>query len=357
MTIMKSKSKSKPNQVTVATNRRDAPLPAASSRATPSAASPFQRKNILVPVDFSDSSRQALNFAIPFARQFRAGIALLHVIHVNYYATNSDFATYDYPELLDETRRAGEKQLDDLARSVRKQYPVKTVIQTGHPGSLIVNTAGKLGIGLIITSTHGRTGFKRAFLGSTAEHVVRFAPCPVLTVPGRTRSARRGSPPPFQLKKILVPIDFSEVSKDALPYAASLAARFGAELILLHVTETAPIDYLLGRGLMNHLTVPMMKQAEANLARMAGRLDKTNGAHTSAIVRTGKPYEEICRAATSLGADMIILTTHGYTGLRHVVLGSTAERVVRHADCPVLVVRDKSRVGGGKRSARRRARS
>ncbi len=323
--------------------RRDAQLPAASSRETQSATSPFKRKNILVPVDFSDCSRRALDYAIPFARQFRAGIALLHVIHVNYYATSNDYMTFDYSELLDETRRAGEKQLNDLARSVRKKYPVETVIQTGHPGSLIVDTARKLGIGLIITSTHGRTGFKRAFLGSTAEHVVRYAPCPVLTVPGRKA-------PPFQLKKILVPIDFSKVSKEALAYAAFLAGQFGAEIILLHVTEKAPIDYLLGPGLMNHLVVPMMKQAEANLARVAGNLSKVHGTRLSAVVRQGRPFEEIYRAARTLGADLIVLTTHGYTGLKHVVLGSTAERVVRHADCPVLVVRNQARVGGGKRS-------
>jgi len=137
---------------------------------------------ILVPVDFSDCSRKALEYALPFARQFHAGIALLHVLHVNYYAASSEYTTFDYPELIEETRRAGEKQLGDLARSVRKICPVKTVIQTGHPGSVIVDNAKKLGIDLIIISTHGRTGFKRAFLGSTAEHVVRYAPCPVLIV-------------------------------------------------------------------------------------------------------------------------------------------------------------------------------
>ena len=353
---MKTKPKMKANQVTVATNRRAGTLPAAGSRKPQPVASPFQRKKILAPVDFSMCSRQALDYTIPFARHFQAGLTLLHVVHVNYYATSGEYATYDYPELLEETRRAGEKQLGDLARSVRKTYPVKTVLETGHPGSRIVDTAKKLGVGLIITSTHGRTGFKRAFLGSTAEHVVRHAPCPVLTIPGRARSARRGKTPPFQLKKILVPIDFSKVSKDALAYAASLAEHFGTELILLHVAEKAPIDYLLGRGLMNHLVVPMMKQAKADLARMAGSLNQTHGAHLSAVVRTGKPFEEICRAARTLGADLIVLTTHGRTGLKHVMLGSTAERVVRHADCPVLVVRAKARVGNGKRSARSRTR-
>lgn len=341
---MKAKSNMKRNQAIVARNRPANRLPASS----------FKGGNILVPVDFSDCSHQALDYAISFARQFRAGIALLHVVHVNYYAASNDYTTCDYPELIEETRRAGEKQLGDLACSVRKKYPVKTVVETGHPGSRIVDTAKKLGVELIITSTHGRTGFKRAFLGSTAEHVVRYAPCPVLTIPGRTRSAQRDKAPRFQIKKILVPIDFSEVSKDALAYAAALAEHFGTEVILLHVTEKTPIDYLLGRGLMNHLVVPMMKQAKADLARMARSLNQAHGAHLSAIVRTGKPFEEICRAASVLGADLIVLTTHGHTGLKHVVLGSTAERVVRYADCPVLVVRDQARIGQKKRSVRRR---
>ena len=138
--------------------------------------------NILVPVDFSDCSQKALEYALPFAQRFHAGITLLHVVHVNYYATSSEYTAFDYPELIEETRRAGEKQLGRLAGSVRKKCPVQTVIKTGHPGSVIVDTAKMLGIDLIIISTHGRTGFKRAFLGSTAEHVVRYAPCPVLIV-------------------------------------------------------------------------------------------------------------------------------------------------------------------------------
>jgi nucleotide-binding universal stress UspA family protein len=137
-------------------------------------------KRILVPIDFSDCSRKALEYALPFARQFHAALTVLHVVHVNYHAASSEYTTFDYPELIEETQRAGEKQLRDLARSVRKGGPVKTVIQTGHPGSVIVDTARKLGVDLIIISTHGRTGFKRAFFGSTTEHVVRYAPCPVL---------------------------------------------------------------------------------------------------------------------------------------------------------------------------------
>jgi nucleotide-binding universal stress UspA family protein len=94
---------------------------------------------------------------------------------------------------------------------------------------------------------------------------------------------------------------------------------------------------------MNHVIVPLMKQAEADLGRLAKSLSKSTGLTTSAVVREGKPFEEICHAARTVGADLIVLSTHGYTGLKHVWLGSTAERVVRHAHCPVLAVRELNR--------------
>ena len=89
--------------------------------------------------------------------------------------------------------------------------------------------------------------------------------------------------------------------------------------------------------------VPLMKQAEADLEQMAGSLRKSTGLNVSAVVSDGKPFEVICQTARTLGADLIVLTTHGYTGLKNVWLGSTAERVVRHAPCPVLAVRELNR--------------
>jgi nucleotide-binding universal stress UspA family protein len=144
----------------------------------------------------------------------------------------------------------------------------------------------------------------------------------------------------LDLKKILVPIDFSQTSEKALPWAESLAAAFNSELILMHVVEEFPIDYILGRGLMNETITPLMTRAEANLNGMVGDLSKSAAPGISSAVRYGRPYEEICGAAEKLGAGLIALTTHGYTGLKQVWLGSTAERVVRHASCPVLVVRE-----------------
>ncbi len=125
-----------------------------------------------------------------------------------------------------------------------------------------------------------------------------------------------------------------------MPYAVLLAGQCGAEILLLHIVEKFPIDSLLGRELTNQTTVPLMKQAEADLERTAENLSKATGVKATAVVRGGTPFAEICDVAKTGGADLIVLTTHGYTGLKHVWLGSTAERVVRHAPCPVLVVRE-----------------
>jgi nucleotide-binding universal stress UspA family protein len=236
------------------------------------------------------------------------------------------------------------KKLATLAtREVKGDVAVTSYVRTGKPFHEITTAARAQAAGLIVIATHGYTGAKRVVLGSTAEQVVRHAVCPVLTVPASATRKGTGKPPPFKIKRILVPLDFSNLSKDALPWATFLAAQLGAEIILFHAVEKFPMDYLLGRELMNHTIVPLMKQAEADLERLAASLRKSAKVSVSAVVRDGTPFEEICHAAKLLGADLIALTTHGYTGLKHVWLGSTAERVVRHARCPVLVVRELTR--------------
>lgn len=138
-------------------------------------------------------------------------------------------------------------------------------------------------------------------------------------------------------------MDFSKLAQAALPWAAFLAARFGAELILLHVVEKFPIDYLLGRELTAETLARLRTQAAVALERLAASLSQSTGLKVSAIVHDGTPHTEISQATETLGADLIVLTTHGYTGLKQVWLGSTAERVVRHATCPVLTVRELNR--------------
>jgi nucleotide-binding universal stress UspA family protein len=140
----------------------------------------------------------------------------------------------------------------------------------------------------------------------------------------------------LRIQSILVPTDFSPPSLKALRYAEDLAGQYGAKLILLNVIE--PIgptpDFAYNPMVLDNAAI--VASAQKNLKKFAAK-EGLDGVST--YVRQGVPYHEISRAATELKADLICLATHGYTGLKHVFMGSTAERVVRHAPCPVLVVR------------------
>ncbi len=147
--------------------------------------------------------------------------------------------------------------------------------------------------------------------------------------------------PVFKLKKILVPVDFSERSKRAIQYALPLAEQFGAEVTLLHVVQA----YLPVPEMSTMDVTLMQKQMQETGAQQLETLRKTVDAKVElrTILKVGDPYLETIHTAKLLGIDLIILSTHGRTGLAHVLLGSTAERVVRHASCPVLVVRQNER--------------
>ena len=152
----------------------------------------------------------------------------------------------------------------------------------------------------------------------------------------------RSKPTGIALKRILVPIDFSPLSKKALQYALRFAEEFGAEVILLHVIE--PDVPPVFDGFM--IAPPVI--ANGNRVRCANRLEKladsmaAPGANrVEPIVRTGLAACEIVEAAKESDVDLIVIATHGYTGWKHFAIGSTAERVVRAAPCPVLVVRER----------------
>ena len=142
-----------------------------------------------------------------------------------------------------------------------------------------------------------------------------------------------------RLNRILVPIDFSECSHKALRYAASFAKQFSAEVLLLHVVELIlppPELVIVASG-----PVDMRLREEAAKKLSEWRQQIVAHASVKAVIRDGTPYREIVRAADENNIDLIILGTHGRIGIAHVFIGSTAERVARHAMCPVMVVRER----------------
>ncbi|MFN8624543.1 MAG: universal stress protein [Candidatus Binatia bacterium] len=144
------------------------------------------------------------------------------------------------------------------------------------------------------------------------------------------------------IKRIVVPIDFSKDSRDALAYATEFAAAFGAEVALLHVVEpiysAAPADMYTANANVAALLEQQGRVAETQLRRIAAGVEK-KGRRVRTAIKTGAAAKVIVDSAKKDRADLIIMATHGRTGLAHMFMGSVAEKVVRGAACPVLTVR------------------
>jgi nucleotide-binding universal stress UspA family protein len=143
-------------------------------------------------------------------------------------------------------------------------------------------------------------------------------------------------------KKILVPVDFSDCSHKATHYALAFAQQFQAKLVLLHVVEpmVVPENILMAMPELPEAGGNWVQEAKTRLDQIASE-DIPESIPVETHVQVGRPFHEITEAAKEHSVDLIVIATHGYTGLKHVLMGSTAERVVRHAPCPVLIVREK----------------
>jgi universal stress protein A len=160
---------------------------------------------------------------------------------------------------------------------------------------------------------------------------------------GRKAQLNRQTPA-IALKKILVPIDFSGHSKNALLYAVPFAERFHTSLDLLYVVEPTiyPADFSFGQIGFPNIEEELKKRGETELKRLMQNVVHENISARYAL-RTGKPFYEIVQYAEDEQIDLIIIATHGHSGMEQVLFGSTAEKVVRKAPCPVLVVREGAR--------------
>jgi universal stress protein A len=155
-------------------------------------------------------------------------------------------------------------------------------------------------------------------------------------IPRKPAGAKSGS----EMSRILVPIDFSDHSKKALNYAISFAGKFNSELILVYVVEPTiyPADFSFGQIAVPSIENELRERGKAELDNLANTL-VSESTPVKTIVRTGKPYLEIIKTAEEEGIDIIIIATHGHSGVEHLLFGGTTEKVVRKAPCPVLIVR------------------
>lgn len=296
----------------------------------------IQVRRILVTTDFSRASLHAISCALAVSRHFKAEVHLVHVVDTTQHASKSVRLSLISPA---ELSRPLIKRLQAVAVKYGAAGKIHVMkLREGRAYKEICAAARQLRADLIVIATHGYTGFKHVFLGSTAERVVQHSPCPVLIV---GRDGSRFEQGKIRLRKILVPIDFSSCSQVAFDCAVALDREFHAELRLVHVID--PYSYPFGEEYAAPHRANLMTQARAGARRKMNAIVARSGARCATQVREGSPAPAICKAARR-DVDLIVTPTHGRTGLAHIFIGSVAERVVRHASCPVLVIPTRSQL-------------
>jgi universal stress protein A len=326
-----------------ATKRR-----AASSQARRAAHRPARKlrlRCILIPVDFSRQSVKAVRYALSLAAKFHAEVRLLHVVDP---AQEPSPAIIQMPLVTqpETIARIAKKLLQSWAVKFRIPVSAKTCsVQYGKTFKKIIEASNDARADLIVLATHGYKGLQHLIHGSTAERVVEQSRCPVLIVRKREHEfldpedAGRGKRERIAIRKILVPVDFSKNSLAGLKYAVLLAERFHATLRLLHTIH--PYAETIGGERIPGETISLMDAVKKITRRQMRHLTQSavlRGVRWKAEIKIGSPVDEICSESREDGIDLIVLSTGGYDGFRHLFLGNVTEQAVRCATRPVIVV-------------------
>lgn len=292
---------------------------------------------ILCPIDLSDFSRRALRHALALGRWYGATVTALHV-------RSRPVAPLLWGEEVRGPAIETILEVPDPEPAVRAlvaatagEAPVTIMFRDGSAAAEIVAAAAEMNADLIVIGSHGTSGFERLMLGSVTEKVLRKAPCPVLTVPGRPGEAEE---PHVTCKTIVCGVDFSPASQRALDYALSLAQEAGGRLVLAHVIESADAAYeppLTARFDAGEYVRALEADALQKMAALIPESART-WCEPELAIGYGKAYRELLRIARERGAELVVLGAHGRGAIDLAVFGSTAGHVVRGAGCPILTV-------------------
>lgn len=301
----------------------------------------FRSSHILFPTDFSHYAMNALKYAVAFARAYDGVIHAVHVLDSALFSvgvSHGAWLTRSDAESLEHTMRShAETRLETLVKRIAQEgVEAHPHIAFDKPGRGIIALAEELACDLIVIATHGRTGFDHIVFGSVAEQVVRRSPVPVLSVKHPAHDFVSDDNLELHLRRVLFPTDFSEPAERALPMAASLCREFDAALVLFHASELPVVLPEFMPDSAATIGADMQALAQESLARLQGSL---TGLRVETEVSPGVPYREICNAVERMEADLVVLPTHGRSGVTQALFGSVAAKVVRRAACPVLTIR------------------
>lgn len=288
-------------------------------------------RKVLFPTDFSDQAQAALPHAIRLAELHDAELHLLHVLVLHASAAMEGMEVFPGES---EARAA----LEGAAEHAEGSRVVHSVMRSIAAAPAILEYAEESGVDVIVMGSHGRRGLRRLFLGSVAEEVVRASSCPVLTV----HRPKEGEAESVDVKKILVPVDFSVRTRMAIDHGVELAEVYGATLEVLHVVEVPTYPDFYVPVHVTSIDVPSVRQQAAeHLQELTAPLRDRLQVETA--VRVGRTAFEIIEAAESGAVDLIVMPSHGYSGLERALLGSVAEGVLRRSPCPVLTLKAEGR--------------
>ena len=303
---------------------------------------------VLAPLDDSPLAEAALSHALALAGITSGDLELLRVVQPStiVWPGPGPVPMAD-PQLIEDVRQAAFEEAnsymtDLLKRLAATGVEVRTRILEGYPASEIVRQAQQgEGATVIAMATHGNSGFKRWLLGSVSEKVLSTSPVPLLLVrPAQDYGRQERIVPAPTYKLILVPLDGSPFAEQALAEARLLATRIGATVVLLSVLLFTE-DYLRE----SVASEPWAVEDRAEAERMAAYLSDTarrlreEGLQVRTHLVHGYPPEEILRVSEELGADIVVMTTQGRSGLQVLWLGSVARKVVEGSPLPVLLIR------------------
>lgn len=296
--------------------------------------------SLLVTTDFSEFSRKTYPAACALARKHGWTVHVAHVAgslppfcYLHAEGISTIIPQDEYFEELD--RRLVEEVKGDP--SFEGLDVTTHLLSHESPHEAIVEFVEERGVGMIIISTHGHTGWTHVLLGSVTEKVVRFSPVPVLTY-----REREGASQPYAPQRVLVPFDFSQNSRAVLPAVAFLAENYSSEFVFLFVLDASATS---GFPFSSGALYESMQRAAAEAPKIAReRFDEIQRREFPDIdaefeIAEGIPAREIVERAKELKSDLILMGTHGWTGTRRFILGGVAEKTVRKAPCSVLTVR------------------
>jgi nucleotide-binding universal stress UspA family protein len=294
----------------------------------------FVHKRILVATDFSEYSKVALDICLGASKCMKTKLYVLHTI---------EKFPHDYRHLLSSTAHSNMKQKleEEAMNKIKAMLPeellgsedIVPIVRFGKPFLEIIKVAKEKDVDLMAIGTHGRAGVDRVIFGSVAERVVSKAGCPVMVIRGRKYVG---------FKRIIVPIDLSDCSRIALEYAVATAKAHSSKLTILHVYERSFVEPYVKAANSEEEADEIMKEIERVNKTKYDEFLKTvdlSGVEYEKLLKKGIPETDIVEIAMEQQANLIVMGTHGRSGIKHILIGSTAEEVVRAVHCDIIIVK------------------